>query len=355
MPLVLLGLNHRSAPLPLREKFAWSSTQLAELLPAIKAEFQSAELVVLSTCNRTEFYVEIEDTETLHRRATEFLGKRAPEQPLEPYLYVREEGDVVKHLFRVAAGLDSMVVGENEVLGQVKTAYLMAQQAGCTGKLTNVLFQRSLYAGKRVRTETGISMGASSVGSVAVILAERIFGSLAERVVMILGAGKMAELTARHLLSQKVHSILVSNRTFERAQELAALLGGRALSFDDGLKEMDSADIVICSTAAPHAVIVPEAVEEIMRRRKGRSLFFIDIAVPRDVHPEVEKMDNVYVYNVDDLQSIVQENLGKRGAQVETAEALIAEKAAEFTQWLAAYRAGEEFSFQHATSVSKST
>jgi glutamyl-tRNA reductase len=247
----------------------------------------------------------------------------------------------------VASGLDSMVLGENEVLGQVKNAYLLSQKERCTGKLLNVLFQRSLYVGKRVRTETGLSMGSGSVGSVAVAMAERIFGTLEDRTIMILGAGKMAEVTARHLLSQKVRSVIVANRTLERALPLAKALGGEALSFEAGLERLETADIVLCSTAAPHPIILAEHVERITARRKGRSLFFIDIAVPRDVHPDVHQIDNVYVYDIDDLESIVRGNVEKRAGEVAAAERIVEEKAAEFGGWLGAYLAGAEIALHH--------
>jgi glutamyl-tRNA reductase len=212
-----------------------------------------------------------------------------------------------------------------------------------------VLFQRSFFVGKRVRTETGLSAGSSSVGSVAVAMAERIFGNLRERCIMILGAGKMAELTAKHLLSQKVRSILVSNRTLARARELAVQFGGQALSFEEGLSAMEAADIVICSTASPHPVIRLEHVQQLMQRRKGRSLFFIDIAVPRDVDPAVHQVDNVYVYNIDDLQKIVADNLAKRSHEVERAEIIVEEETREFARWLQAQEAGLPLGLRHRT------
>ena len=224
---------------------------------------------------------------------------------LSAHLYYHEGEAAVQHLFSVASGLDSMVQGEHEILAQVKQAYQAAHEGGFTGKLLNVLFQRSLFVGKRVRTETGLGEGAASVGSVAVGMAERIFGSLQDRSVMILGAGQMAEVTAKHLLAQKAKSFLVANRTFERACELAEEFGGTAMHFEEGLRQMAEVDIVICSTAAPHAVITPEHVRDIMAQRRGRSLFLIDIAMPRDVDPAVNDIENVYLYNIDDLQQIV--------------------------------------------------
>jgi glutamyl-tRNA reductase len=343
--LSLIGLNHQTAPIAIRERLAFAPSQLRDVLPPLRRRLSASELVLLSTCNRTELY--LEGPETAAMEAVQWMQSHAQDGGLRSHLYLRAEDAAIHHLFRVASGLDSMVLGEHEVLGQVKNAYLAAQQHATTGKLFNVLFQRSLYVGKKVRTETALSTGAGSIGSVAVTLAERIFGKLDEKVVMILGAGKMAELTARHLLSQKVRSILVSNRTFERAQELAGQLGGRALRFEQALHEMETADIVICSTAAPHPIVVPKPISELMTRRKGRSLFFIDIAVPRDVHPDVHGIDNVYVYDIDDLQAIVRENRSKRTQDVERAEVIVDEKRKEFAGWLSAYRSGQPHALRH--------
>jgi glutamyl-tRNA reductase len=346
MSLLVLGLNHQKTPIEIRERFAFTPHQVKDALGPWRDATGASELVMLSTCNRTELYLSHDNAREAEEAALAALEHRA-ELPLDAYCYRYEDAQAIRHLFRVASGLDSMVLGENEVLGQVKQAYLLAQKNGCTAKLMNVLFQRSLYVGKRVRTDTGLSMGAGSIGSVAVSLAERIFESLAERTVMILGAGKMAELTARHLLSQKVRALLVSNRTFERAQELAQELGGEAVTFEAGLQRMEEADIVLCSTAAPHPIIRRPEVEALMERRRGRSLFFIDIAVPRDVHPDVHAIDNVYVYNIDDLQTIVRENADKRVCEIRAAEAIVEEKTAEFSAWFSAYLAGQEHSLQH--------
>ena len=346
MPFVI-GFNHETAPIQLREKLAFSASQLSEVLERLRSRSPLEEIVLLSTCNRTEVYVGAGQRDDARRALIRALQEHAQVEDLHSHLYVHEGEAAVQHLFRVASGLDSMVKGEHEVLGQVKQAYLTAHQGGFTGKLFNVLFQRSLYVGKRVRTETGLASGSSSVGSVAVAMAERIFGTLRDRCVMIFGAGKMAELTAKYLLSQKVQSILVSNRTYERAQELARQFGGKALHFEEGLRDMELADIVICSTAAPHPVIRREHVAGIMERRKGRSLFFIDIAVPRDVDPAVHTMDNVYVYNIDDLQRIVAENLAKRSQEVELAEAIVRDETREFSRWLQAHRSGNTVGLRH--------
>jgi glutamyl-tRNA reductase len=351
MSLLVVGLNHKTAPVDLRERLAFSHKRLGELLPGLNNKLEASGLVLLSTCNRTELYLNADQPSAAHTRTLDFIKAHAQSDTIEPLLYHQTEEGAIEHLFRVASGLDSMVVGEQEILGQVKQAYHAAHTAGVADKLINVLFQRSLYVGKRVRTETGLSLGSSSVASIAVSLAERIFGDLHNREIMILGAGKMAELTAKHLLSQKVKSILVSNRTFERACALAAQFNGSALHFEAALEQMDRPDIIICSTAAPHPVIKPEHVEKIMQRRKGRPLFFIDIAMPRDVHPDVHKLDNVYVYNIDDLQTIIAENLSRKSGEIALAEAIIRDKSAEFIEWLAAERSGRSQGFKHYPSA----
>jgi glutamyl-tRNA reductase len=347
MSLLVVGLNHRTAPLDLRERLSFSHKRLESILPGLPRTLEASGLVLLSTCNRTEMYLSAEDLPAAREKTVKFIESHAQSADLSSMLYMQQEAAAVQHLFRVASGLDSMVVGEQEILAQVKQAYNAAVSAATADKLINVLFQRSLYVGKRVRTETGLAQGSASVASIAVMLAERIFGDLQAREIMILGAGKMAELTAKHLLSQKVRSILVSNRTYERACELARQFNGRALEFTQALEQMESPDIIICSTAAPHPVIRPDHVNRIMQKRKGRPLFFIDIAMPRDVHPDVHAIDNVYVYNIDDLQTIVSENLTRRSGEISSAERIVHEKADEFARWLAAHDAGQEHSLRH--------
>lgn len=347
--LLLIGLNHQTAPVGVREKLAIAPSALPEVLERLKSASGLEEIVVLSTCNRTEVYGCTANRSKAHAALVKALEQYAQMSPLENHLYYREGEQAVQHLFRVAAGLDSMVRGENEILGQVKQAYLRAQEAGHTGKLLNIFFQRSLFVGKRVRAETGLSSGSSSVGSVAVAMAERIFGRLQDRTVMILGAGKMAELTTKYLLSQKVRSILVSNRSFDRAQALADQWGGRAIRFDNVFQDMEQADIVICSTAAPHPIIHRDQVNDLMRRRNGRSLFFIDIAVPRDVDPDVHSLDNVYLYDIDDLQKIVDENLGKRSQEAALAEKIVEGETGVFHRWLKDHHAGITRGLRHSS------
>ncbi len=353
MPFVL-GLNHRTAPVDIREKLAIAPHKLSEILQQLKTESSSEELVCLSTCNRTEIYVEAKDRAQARQALERILKSHSGIQILSNHLYFHESEDAIRHLFTVAAGLDSMVQGEHEILAQVKQAYQAAHAGGYTGKLLNVLFQRSLYVGKRVRTETGLGEGAASVGSVAVGMAERIFGSLQGRTIMILGAGKMAEVTAKHLLGQKARSLLVANRTFERACELAEEFGGTAMHFEEGLRQMAGVDIVISSTAAPHAVITSEHIHHIMEERKGRSLFLIDIAMPRDVDPAVNDIENVYLYNIDDLEQIVATNQAKRSKEAEAAAHIVQQETREFIRWLRAHRDGLHTGLKHSSTSTPS-
>ncbi len=348
MPFVL-GINHHTAPVDLREKLAISPNQLHETLRQLQEQAKTEELVCLSTCNRTEVYAESKDRARSRESIQRLFEAQVSQQELATHLYYHESEKAVHHLFTVAAGLDSMVQGEHEILAQVKQAYLTAHDGGFTGKLMNVLFQRSLFVGKRVRTETGIGAGAASVGSIAVGMAERIFGSLENRTVMILGAGQMAEITAKHLLAQKARSLLVANRTFERACELAKVFGGTAMHFEEGLRQMAGVDIVICSTAAPHTIISPDLIREIMEKRKGRSLFLIDIAMPRDVDSAVNDIENVYLYNIDDLQQIVNENQERRSREALIAERIVRDETQEFTRWLRAHREGLHAGLKHSS------
>jgi len=349
MQLFALGLNHHSAPIEVRECLAIPSHRLGETLLGLRDRTGIAEIVLLSTCNRFEAYLCSQDdakiSSALYRLFRPALQHHMP----ETHLYEFPDSAAARHLFRVAAGLDSMVLGEHEILGQVKQAYVAAHAAGTTGKLLNVLFQRSLFVGKRVRTETGLARGAGSVASLAVAMAKRVLGCLEECRVMILGAGEMAERTARHLLAHKVRSFIVSNRTYERACDLAARFGGLALGFREGLQHMADADIVICSTAAPHPVIRPELVREMMGRRRGRPLIFIDIAMPRDVHPEVHCIENVHVYDLDDLQAIVDQRMADREKEKRAAEAIVEEQVQEFQGWLASVRSGRECCLRHCS------
>jgi glutamyl-tRNA reductase len=333
MPICAIGLSHHTTPIWIRERLAVPPHRLPETLSRLKRESGIREVVLLSTCNRFELYLHTREG-AAEPAMCSFLSMDPDLAVSESHLYRHESSAAARHLFRVVSGLDSQIIGENEILGQVKNAYRCAQTAGTTGKLMNVLFQRGLCVGKRIRCVTGLSRKAGSIGSAAVAMAEKVLGSLAESRVMILGAGEMAECTARHLLSRNVRSMLVSNRTYERACELARTCGGIALRFEEGMARMSQADIVICSTAAPHPIIGGEQVRRVMAERKGRPLIFIDIAVPRDVSPDVECFEGAHVYNLDDLQAIVDRNLHCRMQSVQAAEEMIEEKTQEFERWL---------------------
>lgn len=350
--LFLIGISHKTAPVEWRERLAIPETRLPALLKSLTGAGSVSEAVVLSTCNRVEVYAvagEENPLDAFVRR--ELAGFERSAAPADGFYTLKEEA-AVGHLFRVAAGMDSLVVGESEILGQVKRAYETARAAQTTGKLTNVVFQRALYVGKLARSRTGLSEGPTSAASLAVTLAQRIFGNLKETRVLILGAGKMAELSARGLLSQKVAHLTVINRTFERARELARLFRAHAEPFESLLPELARADIVLCSTGSPGYLLRGTDVAEAMRRRRGRSLFFIDIAVPRDVDPSVHKMENVYLYNIDDLETIVAESLVRRREEIDKASRLVDQKTREFSRWYRAWSSGEPMSFRHAPPVS---
>jgi glutamyl-tRNA reductase len=347
MPLVM-GLNHRTAPVSLRERFAVSLAEIPAALARLKTAGAVEEAVLLSTCNRFEVYLRAPDLQAAQAAVRKDWETWQGQSLMPDQFYCLESENAVRHLFRVAAGLDSMVPGEHEILGQVKQAYQTAQHGGFTGKLLNVLFQRSLFVGKRVRTETGLALGSASVASVAVTLAERIFGSLVGRRVLVLGAGAMAELAVKHLQSQKVQSVSVANRTFEHAVELARACGGSALTWDEGLRQLAVADIVIGSVSVPEPILRMEHLKAALAERRGRSLFLIDIAVPRCMDPAVNSLDNLYLFNLDDLQKIVVENGARRATEIAKAETMIEDQTRVFTHWLDAHRAGLTVGLKHA-------
>jgi glutamyl-tRNA reductase len=338
--LALVGLNHRSAPLAVRERLFVPRPALPALLGALKEVPGVSEGFILSTCNRTEVLACLDGAreETL----VEFLGARhgmaAP--ALDPYLYRLRSLEAVRHLFRVAASLDSLVVGEPQILGQVKEAYQAALECGALGRVLDGLLQHAFEAAKKVRARTGIARHPVSVSQAAVGLARQIFGTLEGRTVVVLGAGKMSELVVRHLVEEGVRSVIVSNRTYERAVELAERFGGRAARFESLPDQFEVADILIASTGAPHHVLRYDEVAVLVRRRRGRPIFLIDIAVPRDIEPRVNTLENVYLYDLDDLRRVVEENRDGRRREAEQAEALIDEAVARFHAWLRGLDAG---------------
>jgi glutamyl-tRNA reductase len=300
------------------------TTKLGEAANELVALAEATEGVVISTCNRTEFYLAAENAkQTFQLIETRLALKIQLDSSVAAHFYRKEKSEAARHLCRVVSGLDSMMLGETEIFGQVKQAYHSALAAGATGAILNKVFQRAFGVGKKVRTETSIQEGATSVGNVAVDLAEKIFGHLKNSEVMILGAGEMSRITAQSLVSRGAKSIFVANRSFDRAQELAAEMGGSAVRFDDWQSVLERVDVVISSTGAPHAIVQRADVEKARRARKYRPLFFIDIAVPRDIDPEVGEIEEVYLYDIDTLEQLAEEARGRRQLQIVQCERII--------------------------------
>jgi glutamyl-tRNA reductase len=335
MRLLVLGVSHHTAPIELRERLAVSPADLPAALARLTALPSLGEGVLLSTCNRTEAYVTCRNLEEGHESLVAYLAATdaLSEDDLRPHVYLRTDGDAARHLFRVAAGLDSLVVGEPQILGQVKQAYSTAAERDCTGALLNRLFHTAFTTGKRVRSETGLAEGAVSVSYAALGLARKICGDLRRLTVLVVGAGDMAELTARHLSAQKPAAMLVSSRTTMHAAALATEVGGQVVPWAELDRSLASADIVVTATGATEPIISRQRVAEVMRGRSGRPLFFIDIAVPRDVEASAGGIEQVFLYNIDDLQSIVSDNLARRGTEMLRAEAIVNEEVDAFMAW----------------------
>ncbi len=331
MNILCAGLNHQLAPVEIRERFAVASHELPDVLKNLRRIDGNAGAVILSTCNRVEFYAAticpVRALGSLHEWLVGRTGMQAS-------LYEFHTPASVRHLFRVACGLDSMIVGETEVLGQVKQAYARASESGTASRHLHRLFQHAFRVAKSVRSQTRITTGATSVGAVAVELARKIFGDLAGRKVMILGTGEIGERTARSLQSRGVHSVIVSNRTFARAAALAEEIGGLAVHFDHWESLFDEVDILIGSTGAPHPVITKAKLAPLLERRRDRPLFIIDLAVPRDVSPDVNEIEGVFLYDIDSLQDIARESLEIRKQEIRTCESLIESEVGEFVAWL---------------------
>ncbi|HUA36822.1 MAG TPA: glutamyl-tRNA reductase [Candidatus Sulfopaludibacter sp.] len=346
MNIIVIGLSHHSAPVELREQFAFAGEKIPDALRSLRESGVAGEAVILSTCNRVEIYAAtpltpddaIPELKRFLQQRGEAPGAPAVEQnsgsrmrPPHPILpghglYSFAEPQSLQHLFKVACGLDSMVLGETEILGQLKEAYALAHQHGHTGLRLNKAFQRAFHVAKHIRTHTDIQRGSVSVASVAVELAEKIFSSLKGRDVLVIGAGDTSEKTARALLSRGAGSIVIASRSLDRAQTLAREFNGRAVPFEDWAAEFERIDIAISSTAAPHHVLDRVRLEPLMKARKQRPLLLIDIAVPRDVDPEVNFLENVYLYNIDDLQAIADDYLKQRKDEIARCEQIIAEK-----------------------------
>ena len=322
MKFQLIGVNHKTAPVEVRERLAIPESRLPEALKRLAAHPGVEEGIILSTCNRVEVLTQTKNGAVdLHGFLRDYFQLNPSDY--EPHLYEYRESEAVRHLFRVTSSLDSMIVGEPQILGQVKEAYATARAVGVVHSQLDLLLTRAFAVAKRVRTETAVGSSAVSVASVAVELAKKIFGSLQGKRVYLVGAGKMSELAARHLLAHGAESILVANRTYDRAQQLAARFDGQAIMFEQLYETCDRADIVITSTGAPHAIFRREHGELFLARRKNRPMFFIDIAVPRDVDPAMNKLDGIFVYDIDDLQQAVASHVSDRRKEAERAEAIV--------------------------------
>jgi glutamyl-tRNA reductase len=337
MHLILVGVSHRTAPVDLRERLDFQARGLEPALSALAGRGVAREAVVLSTCNRAELYAAADDVAAAREDLIQFISQfhGVDRGALAPHIYERADLEAARHLFRVAAGLDSLVVGEPQILGQVKDAHASASRAQTAGPVVNKLFHSSFGVGKRVRTETALGSGAVSVGFAAVALARKIFGDLKGRNVLVVGAGEMGKLTAIHMKSQGVQRITIVSRTMAHAARTADAIGGASAA---PWEEMDAAlgatDIVITATGAAAPILTKARVEAVMRPRRNRPLFIIDIAMPRDVEPAAGEIEQVFLYNIDDLHHTVNENLARRASEVERAERIVGEELEKFGGWL---------------------
>ncbi|MCH8156863.1 MAG: glutamyl-tRNA reductase [Nitrospinae bacterium] len=336
MTLAVTGLSHHSSPVELRERMAFGEDRLPKALLCLKKHLDDGAGVILSTCNRVEIYARVKNPDSgiefIKKFICDFHGLSVAE--LEQHFYSFRNEEAVEHLFRVSSSLDSMVLGEAQILGQVKDAYSLARNLRSTGQVLNQLFEKAFTVAKKVREETGIAELSVSISSAAVELARKIFDDLENRTVMLVGTGEMAELAAKHLISYGVKTVYVASRTYERAANLARTLNGSALDFEAFKNELYRADIVITSTAAPNFIIKKEMVERAIHKRKNKPMFLIDIAVPRDIEPEVNDLENVYLYDIDDLQVVVEANMVEREKEAETAMSLIRQEVTNFNNWM---------------------
>lgn len=335
MNLIIVGLNHKTSPIEIREKLSFPSQSIGEPLKKLLNSGLN-EGVILSTCNRVEVLAITSDMEKgvwqVKRFLSEFHG--IPLEKLDEHLYVHRGEEAVKHLFRVGAGLDSMVMGEPQILGQVKDSYGYAVQHNTAGVIVNKLYHKAFQVAKRIRTETKIGESAVSISFAAIELARKIFGELSGKTVMLLGAGEMAELAAKHLQTNGIREILVANRTYEKAVEMVKGFCGTAIMFREFPHYLKSVDIVIASTGSQNFIIRPDQIHEVMRERRNKPMFFIDISVPRNIDPLVNNIDNCYVYDVDDLQGVVVANLQERVKEAQAAEKIIDEEIEKFYRWI---------------------
>ncbi len=335
MHVQLLGINHRTAPLELREALAMDAARVTETLREIQGDDAIAEAAILSTCNRTELYVRAQDPEAAESAMRQYFERRAGEQGIavNGHSYLETDQQAVRHLLRVSSGLDSMILGEHQILGQVREAHQAARQAGTLGPLIDRLWSTAVHTGKRARAETNIGTGAVSVGSAAVSLAERVFGDLHDRTVLVIGAGDTGQLVARQFADRRPSRLLVANRTLERAVSVASAVGGEARSLDLIPAVLPAVDVVISATGAPGVVVTREMVRAAMLTRPNHPLVLVDIAVPRDIDPAAGSLDNVFLYPIDALKTLVDRSLERRLREVPRVEAIVEEECQKLMTW----------------------
>ncbi|AUO07569.1 glutamyl-tRNA reductase [Paenibacillus jamilae] len=336
MHIVVVGLNYRTAPVEVRERFTFAEQDLPKALEQLKLTKSVLEGVVVATCNRTEIYVVVDRLHMCGYFIRSFMEQwfGIPRDQFTQHLYIYEDEQAIRHLFRVTCGLDSMVIGETQILGQVKNAFLQAQSQKITATWFNMLFKQAVTLGKRAHSETSIGESAVSVSYAAVELGKRIFGMFTDKKVLILGAGKMSELTVKHLYSGGAAEVIVANRTLSRAEDLASKFNGTPVTMEEGMNRLSDVDIVISSTGAQGYILDRNRVEASMKRRQSRPLFMIDIAVPRDLDPAIGELQNVFLYDIDDLEGIVESNLEMRRTEAAKIEHMIEDELSEFYQWL---------------------
>ena len=335
--ILLIGINHKTAPVELRECIAFTEVESESALQALSHIPHIKEVLLFSTCNRVEVLVVTENKAKAIDSTKDYIAEvnKIPRKEFEDALYIHEGDEAVRHIFRVASSLDSMVVGEPQILGQVKEAYRIATEAKASGVILNRLLHRTFFVAKRIRTETGIGDHAVSISYAAVELGRKIFGSLESKNVLLVGAGEMAELAVEHLIRNKAGEIYVANRTFENGVELARRFKGQAIRFEEIADSLKLVDIIISSTGSPDYVITRDQVKGVIRIRRNRPIFFIDIAVPRDIDPRVNRLTNSYVYDIDDLQGVIDENIEDRQREAIKGERIVDEAVIRFREWYA--------------------
>ncbi len=339
MGIFLVGLSHKTAPVELREKISFAEEAIPEGLEKLRAQ-SIPESIILSTCNRVEILGECENSGKGIEIIKNFLATEhgVALADLEPHLYLREGDEAIRHIFRVASSLDSMMVGEPQILGQFKNAFTVASEAKATGIILNRLMHKAFSVAKRVKTETGIARSAVSISYAAVELAKKIFDDLTDKTVMLIGAGEMCELAAKHLMQNGAKKMLVTNRTYSRAVELAQEFNGSAIRFENFIESLIRTDIIISSTGASHYILHHHDVKEVIHQRRNKPIFMIDIAVPRDLDPEINKIDNVYLYDIDNLQAVIDTNIEERQKEAEKADDIVIQEVQTFGRWLASLK-----------------